>query len=240
MRKVATVPALLAAAVALFAALGGRADAATTCASFQTQQQAQAFYDAHKNDNPSNPDPYNLDANHNGKACEGLPSAATVVPTPAPIKPAPLPNNGAETGVMAMSGLSLLEAGYGMTLLARRYGVKRRNIPVYLLRKLVSAGQSGQAAVALGDDVYLVHESALMATAEDVYRYVDLQDTERFELTFEEDGYEFMPPAEPPRLSVYASLAKGAEIVDDRQPIVFEVAEEQPEDSWDDDFSWRV
>ena len=39
------------------------------CADFQTQQQAQAFYEAHK---PG--DPYGLDRDGSGTACDRLPS----------------------------------------------------------------------------------------------------------------------------------------------------------------------
>ncbi len=234
----------MAAAAALFLVFAGPSGAQSTvsCSSFATQQQAQAFYDQHKNDNPSNPDPYHLDADGDGKACEGLPSAPAAVATAAPVAstPAPsIPKNGADTGVMALSGISLLEAGYGMTLLARRYGVKRRNVPIYLLRKLVSAGKLGESTVALGDDVYLVHESAFVATTEDVYRYVDVpaQEYADFEDDAEpedEDVSFFEPPAniETPRhVSVYATLAKGAEI--DEAPVL------ETDEADSGDFVWR-
>jgi hypothetical protein len=222
MRRAAEISGLAAAAACLVLLLAGAAGAQSStisCGSFSTQQQAQAFYDQHEHDNPSNPDPYHLDADGDGKACEGLPSAAAAVPTAAPISTkAPLPNNGAETGVMAMSGISLLEAGYGMTLLARRYGVKRRSVPIYLLRKLVSAGRSGNATVALGNDIYLVHGSALTATSEDLFHYIDLSDEDvaMFGMEEEQDDPLFAPlRAERPRVSVYAALAQGARIAGD-------------------------
>jgi hypothetical protein len=151
------------------------ASATRDCADFDTQEEAQAFYDQHKNDDPNNPDPYDLDTDGDGKACEGLPSSAgspaptasagaqTAVPTPTPTAtPAgPLPNNGAETGVLALSGLTFLEAGYGLTLASRRLGIRRRAIPLYLLRKFVSAARTGEGHVEIGDDLYLVHRSVL-------------------------------------------------------------------------------
>ncbi len=252
MRKAVTILALLAAGAAFFLALAAGALAQTTpsknCSDFATQQDAQAFYDQHKNDQPGNPDPDHLDADGDGKACEGLPSAApaaTVAPVATPT-PA-IPKNGAETGVMALSGLSLLEAGYGMTLLARRYGVKRRNVPLYLLKKLVSAGKSGHATVALGDDIYLVHESALVATTDDFYTYVEVPDDEHFTLDFdEEDDVEddsvFMPPPVMPHVSVYTALAKGLEFADEPPPLALDETApmEILEGPWDDEFAWRV
>jgi hypothetical protein len=251
MRKAATILTVLAAGTAFLVALAVGAGAQTTpdknCSDFATQQDAQAFYDQHKNDQPGNPDPDHLDADGDGVACEGLPSGSTApVATAAPIStPAPaIPKNGAETGVMALSGLSLLEAGYGMTLLARRYGVKRRNVPLYLLKKLVSAGKSGQAAIPVGDDLYLVHSSALAATAEDYYTYIEVPDEEHLSLVFEDDEDDdvsvFMPPPVMPHVSVYAALAKGAEV--DEPPLVFDepVEPEIEPDPWDDEFAWRV
>jgi hypothetical protein len=250
MRKVVRFSALTAATAATLLLFAGVAGAqAVSCSSFATQQQAQAYYDQHKNDTPGNPDPAHLDADGDGKACEGLPSAPSAVATAAPIATTvpSIPKNGAETGVMALSGLSLLEAGYGMTLLARRYGVKRRNVPIYLLKKLVSAGKLGQAAVQLGDDIYLVHESALVATADDSsYRYVEVPEEERFELVYEDEPDEaddiiFAPPPTPaPRMSVYATLAKGAEIADEAPPAVIQHDVEPEPELWDDDFAWRV
>src|SRR5207248_3025754 len=121
---------------------------------------------------------------------------------------------------------------------ARRYGVKRRNVPIYLLRKLVSAGHSGSAAVPLGNDIYLVHESALVATLDDHYRYVEVPEDERFELVYsdeeEEDEILFAPPPAP-RPSLYAALAKGAEFPDGAPPDAVDEAFDDP----DDDFAWR-
>jgi len=249
MRRMRAVLALTAATAASFLLFTGAAGAqSVSCASFATQQQAQAYYDQHKNDVPGNVDPAHLDADGDGKACEGLPSAAPAA-TAAPAS-APLPNNGAETGVMALSGLSLLEAGYGMTLLARRYGVKRRNVPLYLLRKLVSAGKAGQATVALGDDIYLIHGSALTATVDDYYDYVDLGTEEQLEFVPENDDEDdeviFAPPPLPtPHVSLYAALAKGAGMSDE-PPVPLNLSIEndvdpEPELSDDaDDFAWRI
>ena len=205
------------------------------CADFSTQQDAQAFYDQHKSDTPNNPDPYALDTDGDGKACEGLPAAqgtTTPAPTAAATNPqttiaeasngqtlpqatinvasttgfpssgtirvttsagvqsvsctgttptsftgcsggtgtmttgalvqgGALGNTGAETGVLALSAMSLLESGYGLTLASKRLGIRRRAIPLYLLRKFTKATKLGQGGVKVADDVYLVHRSVL-------------------------------------------------------------------------------
>ncbi len=214
MRQTTRISGLLAAAAALLVMSGGHASAQTvTCSSFQSQSEAQTYYDNHK-------DQTQLDADGDGTACEGLPGGATT--TAAPTSTQSIPKNGAETGVMAMSGLSLVEAGYGLTLVARRYGVKRRAIPMYLLRKLVSAGKAGETIVPVGEDIYLVHESVLTATAGDVdvYHTVDLAgDDEVFEA---EDDAEFRP----------ATAEAFDEFEDDDE--AFE------DDPWTATFGWRV
>jgi hypothetical protein len=53
-------------------ALGGAPD--FDCVDFDTQEQAQDFYDEHSDDFPDDPDPFNLDPNNNEDACDGLPS----------------------------------------------------------------------------------------------------------------------------------------------------------------------
>ena len=211
------------------------------CADFSTQQDAQAFYDQHKSDTPGNPDPYALDTDGDGKACEGLPSSAASSPsvTTAPsattaanaqttiaaasngqtlpqttinvasttgfsssgtirvttsagvqsvsctgttptsftgcsggtgtmstgglVQAGSLNPTGAETGVLALSGLSLLETGYGLTLASKRLGIRRRAIPLFLLRKFINATGRGEGGVKVADDVYLVHRSVLEA-----------------------------------------------------------------------------
>src|SRR5258706_2586241 len=129
MRRTTTVSGVLAIWLALLAAFASHALAQqVTCANFATQQEAQTYYDEHRYQTQ-------LDSDGDGKACEGLPGAAAApAATVAPVSttPASIPKNGAETGVMALSGLSLVEAGFGLTLVARRYGVRRRAIPMYL------------------------------------------------------------------------------------------------------------
>jgi hypothetical protein len=139
------------------------------CADFDTQEEAQAVYDDRKDDDPNDVDPLDLDTDGDGRACEGLPSSAqaTTSPTPAATTtPTPTPSGnltetGAATGVMALSGISLLELGYGLTLLAKRWGVRSRQLPVYLLRKVVRARRAGQDRVELTDDLFVVHRSVL-------------------------------------------------------------------------------
>jgi len=143
---------------------------AIDCTSFDTTEEAQTFYDDHKDDNASNPDPFGLDTDGDGTPCEGLRSAGvTGTPTPAPAASASpsatpsgqLTETGAATNVMALSGVSLLEIGYGLTLLARRWGVRSRQLPVYLLRKLVRARREGHDGIELADELVIVHKSVL-------------------------------------------------------------------------------
>ena len=133
------------------------------CSDFSTQADAQRFFE--DNGGPAS-DPFNLDVDNDGRACEGLPGGTAASPTPgATTSPtaAPtatpngsLPKNGAATTAMALSGLSFLEVGAGLTLAARRLGVRRRALPLYLMRKLIRATNQGYNEIALTDDVYLV------------------------------------------------------------------------------------
>lgn len=234
---------LSACSVALVWILSGAGNAQTTspgtqdCADFDTQEAAQAFYDQHKADDPANPDPFDLDTDGDGKACEGLPTAAqttaspgATVPPAATIAPAatatPTPgtnalgNTGAETGVLALSGLSLLEAGYGLTLASKRLGIRRRAIPLYLVRKFASAARSGEGKIEVGQDMYLVHRSVLDSPVTPIARVPEI-DPEKLadEASLfatepeEEDGRYFdgsganaSPVAMTP--NVYAALAR--------------------------------
>ena len=139
---------------------------AQDCSDFDSQEAAQTFYDDHKDDDASNPDPFGLDTDGDGKACEGLASAAATATPAASASPTASPSGeltetGAATGVMALSGISLLELGYSLTLLAKRWGVRSRQLPTYLLRKFVRAKREGQDRVELTDELVIVHRSAL-------------------------------------------------------------------------------
>ena len=144
---------------------------AVDCTSFDTQEEAQTYYDDHTDDDPNNPDPAGLDTDGDGQACEGLRSGAQATSTPAATAtPAPTPageltETGAATNVMALSGISLLELGYGLTLLARRWGVRSRQLPMYLLRKLVRARSEGHDGIELADELVIVHKSVLTEQA---------------------------------------------------------------------------
>ena len=141
------------------------------CSDFATQQAAQAFFE--QNGGPAN-DPFNLDVDNDGKACEGLPGGtagasatptispgATVAPTATPSTT--LPRNGAPTAAIALSGLTCLEAGYGLTLAAKRIGVRRRALPLFLMRKLVRAAHQGESEVPIMEDVFLVRRPRTFA-----------------------------------------------------------------------------
>lgn len=58
-------------------------------------------------------------------------AAATAQPAPATPAPAPLPKNGADEALMALTGGTLVELGYGLVLLSERIKRRRRG-PVYL------------------------------------------------------------------------------------------------------------
>lgn len=135
------------------------------CSDFATQADAQAFFT--QNGGPQN-DPFNLDVDNDGQACEGLPGGTSTSPTPSASATSPtptpsqaLPRNGAPTAAIALSGLTFLEAGYGLTLAARRIGVRRRALPLYLMRTLIQASHEGRNVVPITEDVYLVRKTAL-------------------------------------------------------------------------------
>jgi hypothetical protein len=135
------------------------------CSDFATQAAAQQFFE--QQGGPAN-DPFNLDVDNDGRACEGLPAGASAPPGASPsvspsVTAAPtaspgqtLPKNGAPTAAIGLSGLTFLEAGYGLTLAAKRMGVRRRSLPLFVLRKLADAHREGRTEVALTDDLYLV------------------------------------------------------------------------------------
>ncbi len=160
--------------IVLHAATSGWAQTPTAtgrkdCSDFSFQEDAQAFFQ--QNGGPGN-DPFNLDVDNDGKACEGLPlrsgsaspttsPGATVAPTATPSTT--LPKNGAPTAAIALSGLTFLEAGYGLTLAAKRIGVRRRALPLFLMRKLIRAAHEGEEEVPIMEDVFLVRRPRTMA-----------------------------------------------------------------------------
>lgn len=154
---------LLAAVSAAVVAAGAGSAAAQEdkdCSDFSTQEEAQKYFESRGGPEQ---DPDMLDPDHDGKACEGLPSgspapAASPTPTPRP-GAQQLPNNGAFSGIMALSGLSFLEAGVALSLLAARVKSRRR-VPLSVLKSLASAAKEGRNEVALSDDVFIVRRSA--------------------------------------------------------------------------------
>lgn len=128
----------------LLVLLGGAARAQTAtpvpegedkdCSDFETQAEAQKFYE---DQGGPESDPHMLDPDHDGQACEGLPGgspAPTATPGATPGATQELPDNGAFSALMALSGLSLVEAGLGLTLLAARLRSRRRRTPMLLVR----------------------------------------------------------------------------------------------------------
>jgi hypothetical protein len=77
-----------------------------------------------------------------------------VAPTVSPSRT--LPKNGAAIVAMGLSGVTLVELGYGMILIARRLRTRSGSLPVHLMRKVLSAMRQGRNEVELGGDVYLV------------------------------------------------------------------------------------
>jgi hypothetical protein len=133
--------------------------AAKTCADFATQAAAQAYFNSKGGSKTNNVD--NLDPNRNGIACEGLPgtptasATATVAPT---ATTSTLNNTGVFSDLMAMSGLSLLEIGVGLSLLSDRVRRGTKRAPLFVLKLLAKAARQGHNEVALADDVYIVRK----------------------------------------------------------------------------------
>ena len=134
------------------------------CSDFSTQQEAQRFFEA---EGGPDSDPHMLDPDRDGQACEGLPTgspaatgspAPTVAPTATPANE--LPNNGAFSGILALSGLTFVEVGVGLSMLASRMRGRRRNAPLALLKTLASAAKAGRNEVEVAEDVYLVRRTA--------------------------------------------------------------------------------
>lgn len=146
MRRLVYLSALCALAILVFApAVLAQAD--KDCSDFATQQQAQAYFDAHGGSASNNFD--NLDADHDGIACESLPggssapassptSSTPATSTPASSTPAaqqystpstgtalnaggnlPLPNTGGPSLLLPI-GTGVLAAGALLMILARR------------------------------------------------------------------------------------------------------------------------
>lgn len=80
--------------------------------------------------------------------------AATPIQTPTPGRA--LPKSGAPSVAIALSGLSLLEAGWGLRLLSRRFDTPLHMVPAFLLRKLLRARRHGRDEVKLTEEWYLV------------------------------------------------------------------------------------
>jgi hypothetical protein len=113
------------------------------CSDFTYQEDAQEYFDSNGGSSSNNFD--GLDRDHDGVACEDLPhrpAGTTVSPTPEPTAggagvvatPTPtsgsLPNNGIYTDVLGLSGLTAIEIGFALMLLAGWLMRRRRPIGV--------------------------------------------------------------------------------------------------------------
>ena len=73
--------------------------------------------------------------------------------------------DGVFSDIMAMSGLSLLEVGIGLSLLSERIRSGGKRAPLFVLKLLAKAARQGRAEVALADDVYIVRKPPAEAPA---------------------------------------------------------------------------
>lgn len=120
---------LSAAALALLVTTGPTAVVAhaqtdVDCRDFAFQEEAQAVLNANRSD------PFRLDADHDGIACEDLPhrpspsvsstAVTPATPTPAPASSTPVPRRGVNAGVGGGTGPTGFEVagGAGLTVLA--------------------------------------------------------------------------------------------------------------------------
>ncbi|NUP38997.1 MAG: excalibur calcium-binding domain-containing protein [Streptomyces sp.] len=120
---------LSAAALALLVTTGPTAVVAHAqtdedCRDFAFQEEAQAVLNANRSD------PFRLDADHDGIACEDLPhrpspsvsstAVTPATPTPAPASSTPVPRRGVNAGVGGGTGPTGFEVagGAGLTVLA--------------------------------------------------------------------------------------------------------------------------
>ncbi|MFK8908497.1 excalibur calcium-binding domain-containing protein [Streptomyces sp. YS-3] len=89
------------------------------CSDFRSQEEAQAVFDRDRSD------PFRLDEDHDGIACETLPRRGTVLPTPAPFGPTAIPTRGAQGGLGGTSeaGPGRLEIGAGVVLVTGAAGI---------------------------------------------------------------------------------------------------------------------
>jgi hypothetical protein len=135
------------------------ASATKNCSDFKTQPEAQQYFTSHGGSKSNNFD--NLDPNRNGIACEGLPGTPTsATPTPVPTATTkPLPTNGIFSMILAMSGLSLVEAGIGLSLLSDRIKSRGGRVPLAVLKLLAKATRQGKNEIELSDDVYIVRRT---------------------------------------------------------------------------------
>lgn len=66
-----------------------------------------------------------------------------------------LPKSGVAAIVVALTGITLLELGYGLRLLSRRLQTPWHAVPLYLLRRLRRARSRGEEGVEVADGWYL-------------------------------------------------------------------------------------
>jgi hypothetical protein len=135
------------------------AAATKNCSDFKTQPEAQQYFTSHGGSKSNNFD--NLDPNRNGIACEGLPGTPTsATPTPVPTATTkPLPANGIFSMILAMSGLSLVEAGIGLSLLSDRIKSRGGRVPLAVLKLVAKATRQGKNEIELSNDMYIVRRT---------------------------------------------------------------------------------
>jgi excalibur calcium-binding domain-containing protein len=75
------------------------------------------------------------------------------------VKTRALGNTGIFSDIMAMSGLSLLEAGVALSLLSERIRSRGKRVPMLVLKRLAKASRQGRNEVELADDLYIVRKA---------------------------------------------------------------------------------
>lgn len=171
------------------------------CNDFETQEEAQQFFEQ---EGGPEEDPHQLDDDGDGVACEGLAGSPVTSPTPTPTAspgataaPGELPNNGAFTAVLALAGVTFLEAGAGLSLYAGKLRRRERRAGKRATRPPAIDRPSSMSRVSTLD--------LLPETEEERFEYLPTPELD------EDDHAEFRPPLEAPRIALDAVEAPAAE-----------------------------
>lgn len=103
------------------------------CSDFAFQEDAQAEFDR----NPS--DPFRLDADKDGIACEVLPHRTPAATTPASVVPTALPSRGVDAGVGGSTGPAGFEVAGGIGLAVVGLGLATGQVLLRRRRRAVGS-----------------------------------------------------------------------------------------------------